>query len=434
MAISRRLRWTLAVGVTLATTAVLGAGSYLAMPANHPVGPPPAWLQAEVVRITSPSGPEIAGWFAPGQPHMGGVLLVHGIHRDRRFMVDRARVLRRAGYSVLLIDLHAHGETRGDHVTFGHLEARDVETASRFFRERVPGRPLAVIGVSLGGAAVLLASGPLPFEAAVLEAVYPTIESAVKARLVEHLGTPGEWLTPLLLVQLRPRLGVDAGDLRPIDHVAAFNRPLLLLSGERDPHPTADEAREMLDRATPPKSLHLFPAAGHDDLFGLDPERWQQQVLPFLARHLPVDRGGPAVSDACPASAIEDLPDLANVARHLRGRAPVWMVDDGGPWRGAEAPSKTLWIAAGSIRRMIINGRRLDGDGHVRFIRDGGTLTDRVEVDAVSAASVRPGGATPDTLRRYDFVTSQVVYPTAGCWQFSIDLDGRTHEIVRPLD
>lgn len=286
MTVSLRMGWAFAVGVTLATTAVLGAGSYLAMPVNHPVGPPPPWLKAEVVRIAGPAGPEIAGWFVPGQPQMGGVLLVHGIRADRRYMVDRASVLQRAGYSTLLIDLQGHGETRGDHITFGHLEAKDVEAASRFLRERVPDRSLAVVGVSLGGAAVLLAPGPLPFDAAVLEAVYPTIESAVKARLVERLGHPGGWLTPLLLVQLRPRLGVDTGDLRPIDHVAAFNRPLLLLSGEHDSHPTAAEAREMLDRAAAPKSLHLFPGVAHDDLFDADPQRWTTEVMPFLATHL----------------------------------------------------------------------------------------------------------------------------------------------------
>lgn len=429
----RWLRWAAVLGVTLAVVSA-GAGSYLAMSVNHAVGPPPAWLKAETVRIARPSGAEIGGWFMPGQPHMGGVLLVHGIHGDRRFMVDRARVLQRAGYSALLIDLQAHGETRGDHVKFGHLESKDVEAASRVLRERLPDRPLAVVGVSLGGAAVLLAPGPLPFDAAVLEAVYPTIESAVKARLVERLGTPGGWLAPLLLGQLRPRLGIDAADLRPIDHVAAFNRPLLLLSGEHDPHPTAAEAREMLDQAAPPKSLHLFPAAAHDDLFDVDPDRWQRQVLPFLARHLPGGERRSPVSDACPASAIDDVPDLVNVVRQLRGRTPVWMVDDGGPWNGADRPNKTLWVVASPIRRLTITGRSLDGDGHVRFMRNGGTPTDRVELDDVSAASVRPGGSTPEQGRRYAFVTSHVMYPAAGCWRFLIDADGRSLEIVRQLD
>src|SRR5689334_1813075 len=110
MTISARTRWAVALAVAMATTAVLGAGSYLSMPANHPVGPPPPWLQAEVVRISRADGADIAGWFVPGERDLGGVLLVHGIHGDRRFMVDRARALHRAGYSALLIDLQGHGE------------------------------------------------------------------------------------------------------------------------------------------------------------------------------------------------------------------------------------------------------------------------------------------------------------------------------------
>ena len=48
-------------------------------------------------------------------------------------MIDRGRFLRRAGYSVLLIDFQATGETKGDHITFGWKESQDVLAAMNFF-------------------------------------------------------------------------------------------------------------------------------------------------------------------------------------------------------------------------------------------------------------------------------------------------------------
>jgi hypothetical protein len=39
-------------------------------------------------------------------------------------MVGRPRFLHRAGYSALLYDSRAHGESGGDAITFGHLEAK----------------------------------------------------------------------------------------------------------------------------------------------------------------------------------------------------------------------------------------------------------------------------------------------------------------------
>jgi alpha/beta superfamily hydrolase len=92
-------------------------------------------------------------------------------------MVERARFLRRAGYSVLLIDFQATGETTGEHITFGWKESRDVLAAIDFVRQTDPITPVAIIGSSLGGVAALLATPPLKIGALVLEEVYPTIES-----------------------------------------------------------------------------------------------------------------------------------------------------------------------------------------------------------------------------------------------------------------
>ena len=41
---------------------------------------------------------------------------------DRSTMVTRAKLLQHHGYSVLLVDLQAHGETPGKQITFGALE------------------------------------------------------------------------------------------------------------------------------------------------------------------------------------------------------------------------------------------------------------------------------------------------------------------------
>lgn len=79
-------------------------------------------------------------------------------------MLDRARWLHDEGYSSLLIDLQAHGESTGNHITGGYLEKHDVASAVKFARNRHPTESIGVIGVSLGGPrrfwALLLVSTP----------------------------------------------------------------------------------------------------------------------------------------------------------------------------------------------------------------------------------------------------------------------------------
>jgi hypothetical protein len=97
----------------------LCAGWLLAHSTQTRIGNPPADLNAQAVTFASDSGANVHGWWCSFQNARGAVLLLPGIRANRLSMVDRARFLRRAGYSVLLIDFQATGETKGDHITFG---------------------------------------------------------------------------------------------------------------------------------------------------------------------------------------------------------------------------------------------------------------------------------------------------------------------------
>ena len=194
----RALFGTLALAccALLGVGATIGAGDYLSAPARSTVGAPPPSLHASPVSIPTLGGP-IAGWLAPGArsaSRAGSVLLLHGVRGNRLQMLGRAQFLARLGYSVLLIDLQAHGESAGDHITFGAREVAGV-TAALDYLERVrPGEPIGVIGSSLGAAAVVLARPGKRIGALVIEAMYPTIDEAVQNRLTMYgARRPGCW-------------------------------------------------------------------------------------------------------------------------------------------------------------------------------------------------------------------------------------------------
>ena len=169
--------------------------------------------------------------------------MLHGVRATRLSMLARARFLHRDGFSVLLCDFQAHGESTGRHVTFGYLESCDAQSEVAFIHRAAPGEKVGVIGTSLGGAAALLATPPLPVDAMVLESVYPTIEEAVTDRLTSRLGSWAGAFAPLLIVQLRPRLGFGPERLRPIDRVAGIRVPKLFIAGTEDRSTTIGESR-----------------------------------------------------------------------------------------------------------------------------------------------------------------------------------------------
>ena len=101
------------------------AASDLAAPAPREVGPPPPDLPGRVVRVLSPAAGTLTGWPAPGR-RGGAVLLLHGVRASRLDMLGRARFLHARGYTVMLFDSRAHGESGGQRITFGYLESLDA--------------------------------------------------------------------------------------------------------------------------------------------------------------------------------------------------------------------------------------------------------------------------------------------------------------------
>jgi uncharacterized protein len=283
-------RWKLICGILLVGL-VLGlgvswiCGTIFSAPCNHPVALPKN-LAVEQVTFLSKSGSVIHGWLVDSGTNRGVIILQHGVHADKSTLVERARFLSQAGYTILLFDFQSHGESIGKKITFGYLESRDSQAAVDYVKKRFPGKPIAVIGVSMGAAAEALAEPPLEVQAMVFESMYPTIVDATKDRIEMRLGPLGRCLSPLLTEQIELRSGFNPDDLRPIACVAKITVPKLFLAGTADRGTKFSEAQEIFSNAVMPKVFVPFDGARHEDLMAFAPELYKKTVLDFLAVNL----------------------------------------------------------------------------------------------------------------------------------------------------
>ena len=265
--------------------AVWIVGGRLVESANRTVGPPPEDFPCETITIESESGSKLAAWYAPSPGSTATIILLHPVRSDRRSMLDRASFFADHDYDVLLIDMQAHGESPGENITSGHLEKLDVAAAVDFVKGRHPDHRIGINGWSLGGAATLLAV-PLGVDAIVIESVYPTISEAVYNRVAIKIGPFKYLAAPLLLCQLKPRLGISPSDLRPIDYVSKVGCPLLVIAGDADAHTPLEETQRMFAEAEEPKRLVVFENATHEDLMAFDRELYETEVGGFFEDYL----------------------------------------------------------------------------------------------------------------------------------------------------
>ncbi len=252
-------------------------GSQLSAPAPSSVGFPPKTQPFEVV-----SAAGIHGWYIQGNSRQPCILLMHSVGSSRIEMMSRAVLFKKHGFSAFTIDLQAHGENKGDKITFGYQESKNARDAVKFLRSEKNCRNIVALGRSLGGASALLGIEPLQVEGYILEAVYPGIEKAVKNRLTMRLGELGGLIAPLLYQQIPLRFNINLRQLQPAEAVKNIISPVLIINGTADNHTTKEDALALFNNAPEPKQLLLIEGAGHTNLFDYNPELYREGVIKFL--------------------------------------------------------------------------------------------------------------------------------------------------------
>jgi len=257
------------------------------------------WLMPapEEVRIPSRDpGIEVAGWWIPAETAESAtpaptVIVVHGFTacRHDHAVLLPAGMLHKAGFSVLLIDLRDHGDSTREDGRFagGTDEYRDVLGAFDWVRteQGVAPASIGLVGVSLGAATVLLATGQEQEVAAVWEdSSYADLPSAIDAEL-ERNGYPTQLAFGGVLAA-RLISGDDLTSYSPLDAVGMLNgRPLFITHGTADSRLSVDyghrlEAAVRADGGS--VESWYIDGAGHTESMLTDTEEYERRLVAFF--------------------------------------------------------------------------------------------------------------------------------------------------------
>lgn len=215
-------------------------------------------------------------------------VLVHGLFRGGLEIEPVGAMFRDLGAAVLLLELRNHGRSDTAVSTFGATERLDVLAAAEFARTE-PGlaeSPLVVFGVSLGSAAVALATPQIapPPSAVVLDSPMASLENAADRLLSERIGVPAPFR-----VGLKSALEVVGGfrfeSVVPAAAIARLDPSvrLLVIGGEEDELMPPGDVRAMFD-ASPAreKSMWIVPGAGHGKSWKVAPDEYRARLAALI--------------------------------------------------------------------------------------------------------------------------------------------------------
>lgn len=251
--------------------------------------------QTETLSFPGATGAPLSGVLhLPSDPR-GSVLLAHCFtcSKDLHTTTRLARGLAAAGYAVLRFDFTGLGDSGGDFAaTTVSTNVRDLVAAATTLIRRGYG-PCALVGHSLGGAAVLLAAARIHTVRSVAVIGAPASPSHVR-RLISDEATIRSQGRALVDIGGRPfpisrEFLEDLDTHDELDHVAHLGRPLLVLHAVADEVVAVEEGERLFAHAAQPKAFEPLLDADHL----LSGRRAAEQAVALLRGWLDRTLGGP---------------------------------------------------------------------------------------------------------------------------------------------
>jgi fermentation-respiration switch protein FrsA (DUF1100 family) len=234
-------------------------------------------LAFEDIRFRTADGLELAGWVVPHERARGDVIFCHGHGRNR-----------------------GH-DSAGHTSTFGHREVADLLAAEAYVRQRFPGQPLFLVGVSLGAAVSLQALPQMPNVQGVwVEGCFSHLSHAIRSELA---WAPACLRGPLLA--LYNGLGwVDCGfwarRIKPIDSLSRVRVPIYFVHGQRDELVPLADGEALYAACAGPRWRWWVENATHYNVRQGHSEEYLRRFRAFLEDRLAVVRAsdGPSQTHA----------------------------------------------------------------------------------------------------------------------------------------
>lgn len=250
--------------------------------------------QPEYVVFEGRDGKPLSGWFVPAPPEVAKpwpvVMLAYGYGGFKEQMAGYARSIHEGGFATFLFDMSGSGLRKGEPVTFGYKERWQMMDAANCLRSRddVDATRIGALGVSMGGAATLLAAAEDPgIKAVVADSSYADLFGMVRPGISAFISPRALFLAPMIVRCAEAMLGMKSGEVRPDEAAARLgDRPLFVIHGDCDSLTDPHSAHRLYEAASGPRELWVVPECGHAYAPILAPDEYKQRVNGFFQRHL----------------------------------------------------------------------------------------------------------------------------------------------------
>lgn len=234
----------------------------------------------------------IAGWWIANPEARGRcAVILHGYSDAKIGGIAWAPLLRELGFSILAIDLRAHGESGGVNSTAGFWERHDVSQVIDQLKAARPAETgqILLFGISLGAAtAAATAAIRDDLWAVILECPFADFHHAAGYQ-ADRLSTPGKLFQDLAFTLAKMISRADFDAVRPVDTIPKIPCPLMVIQSCDDPFLSEEDleavrrAVESRSAAQGPSVCWALPETHHVVGMRKNPVEYKRRIEDFLS-------------------------------------------------------------------------------------------------------------------------------------------------------
>lgn len=214
----------------------------------------------------------------------GIVIMAHGFAQNRYILIPQEQIFRKLGFSTILFDQRAFGESEETVCTFGMEESKDIKILTDYVRQHIDASlPIILFGVSMGAATVMNALEHTDDVYAVIEDCGFSSFKEVVPTLFQSFGL-GQWHEEeeRVLAMVTKKLGFTWADHNPYNVIKKSKVPICIFHGTKDPVIPVAHGQRIYEASVHKDSLlALFEGKEHA-LCILEEERYEQVLRQFF--------------------------------------------------------------------------------------------------------------------------------------------------------
>ncbi len=243
-------------------------------------------LDFEKIELTTHDNFKINGYFIKAKEGRGEgtVIYIHGIRANKEAFINNSKHLSNKGYNSVIYDLRAHGESGGEHCSFGFFEKQDLMLIIDYLETNNYVSKIGVWGQSLGAAVALQTMAvDKRISFGIIESTFADLHQINHDYISRLSHISFRPLSDFLLWRGASMAGFDARKVKPAEAAKQITSPVLFVHGAKDKRIKIDYNRHNFNNIpSKDKEFLIVDNAGHVNVWEVGGASYLQKVVQFI--------------------------------------------------------------------------------------------------------------------------------------------------------